>query len=78
MEMNKKGPVYVSSPAPIDDGGRKYNVVTLAAAAIGAVIGLVSGGLEGLAICALVGAMLGYITEATIVKVKSDRSHVVL
>ena len=68
--MNKKGPVYVSSPAPIDDGGRKYNVVTLAAAAIGAVIGLVSGGLEGLAICALVGAMLGYITEATIVKVK--------
>ncbi len=68
--MSKKEPVYVSSPAPIDDGGRKYNVITLVAAAIGAVIGLVAGGTGGLAICALMGAVLGYITEATIVKVK--------
>ena len=68
--MGKKEPVYVSSPAPIDDGGRKYNVITLAAVAIGAVLGLAFGGPGGLAICTLMGAMLGYITEATIVKVK--------
>lgn len=68
--MNKKAPVYVTSPAPLDDGGRRYRVITAAAAVIGAVIGLAFGGLSKFAVVALVGAMLGYLVETTIVKVK--------
>ena len=68
--MSKKAPLYVTSPSPLDDGGRKYNVIIAAAAAAGAAAGLLSGAMNGLIICALVGAFLGYLTKATIINVK--------
>ena len=68
--MRKKEPISVSSPAPLDDGGRRYNVIIIAAAVIGAILGLVTGGLKSLILCVLIGAFFGYIIKGIIISLK--------
>ena len=53
--MSKKVPVYLTSPAPLDDGGRKYNIIYLAAAGICGIAGLATGGFSGLILGVVVG-----------------------
>ena len=68
--MSKKVPVYLTSPAPLDDGGRKYNIIYLAAAGICGIAGLATGGFSGLILGVVVGLFIGFVIKASVIKFK--------
>ena len=68
--MSKKVPVYLTSPAPLDDGGRKYNIIYLAAAGICGIAGLTTGGFSGLILGVVVGLFIGFVIKASVIKFK--------
>ena len=68
IEMNKEQPRYLSSPAPLDDGGRTYNIIYIAAAVIIGGIGFFNGGLGAAGGGVFLGLALGYIVKSFLVK----------
>ena len=68
--MNKEQPRYLSSPAPLDDGGRTYNIIYIAAAVIIGGIGFFNGGLGAAGGGVFLGLALGYIVKSFLVNIK--------
>ena len=69
--MNEGNPILLTSPAPLDDGGRRYNGIYAASIAILAVLCAASdGSFEAAVLGALIGAFLGYVIKACIVEAK--------
>ena len=68
--MSKKEPVYLTSPAPLGDGGRKYNIIYLVAAGISGIVGLAMGGFSGLILGVIFGLCIGFVIKSSVIKFK--------
>lgn len=68
--MSKKAPVYLNAPTPLDDGGRKYNIIYAVGAVGCGLVAAVSGGFSVAIVGALFGLCMAYVIKACIVKVK--------
>lgn len=69
MSRKFKDPIVLNSPTPLDDGGRKYNILYVILGGIGIVVGLQQGDI-GAVILGLFGIMIAYTIKTAIVDSK--------
>ncbi len=70
MSKQTKEPMVLTAPTPLDDGGRKYNVLYLVLGGIGAIFGNQGGGLQGILILGGLGIMIAYTIKSLIISSK--------
>ena len=68
--MKKNVQITLQSPAPLDDGGRKYNKLYYILGIIGGILGLPNGGISGFIVGGIFGIMIAYTIKECIVSGK--------
>lgn len=68
--MKKNVQITLQSPAPLDDGGRKYNKLYYILGIIGGILGLPNGGIPGFIVGGIFGIMIAYTIKECIVSGK--------
>lgn len=68
--MNIKTPITLTSPAPLDDGGRKYNTIYIIFAILGVIFSIFSGNGSLFILGAIIGLLFGWVIKTMILSYK--------
>lgn len=68
--MNTKTPITLTSPSPLDDGGRKYNIIYIIFAIIGVMFCLFSGNASAFIFGLFIGLLCGWVIKMMILSYK--------
>lgn len=68
--MDKKEALKLTAPAPLNDGGRRYNKLYFILGIAGALIGIPNGGIGGLLLLGMFGLVLAFILKRLIIENK--------
>lgn len=70
--MNTKTPITLTSPSPLDDGGRKYNIIYIIFAIIGVMFCLFSGNASSFILGLFIGLLCGWVIKMMILSYKGS------
>ena len=69
-DNTKKTPITLQSAGPIDDCGRRWNIIYWICAIAGAALGMSGDGIAAIMVCALLGLAVGWVIKSFICRVK--------